>query len=97
MVHIHIYAENLAFGKPVWEDQPWKGSQDWRGSKAVDGLYTDRSALGGQCVISENNARTATWRVDLEGVVSISYIEIFYRREAGGMIFFILFSSFSLT
>ena len=74
-------AGNLALRKPVWEDQRWKGKEDWRRDKAVEGLYDDRSALGGQCVISENFARTATWGVDLERVVSISYIDIYYRTD----------------
>ena len=74
-------AGNLALGKPMWEDQPWKGKEDWRGDKAVDGRYDDRSAAGGQCVISENRRRTATWRVDLGGVVSISHIDIYYRTD----------------
>ena len=54
--------ENLALGKPVWEDQPWESPQDWRGDKAVDGRYSDRSAAGGQCDIKE--LRTDS---DLEG------------------------------
>ena len=65
----------------MWEDRPWEGAEDWRGNKAVDGRYTDRSAHGGQCVVSENNERTATWRVDLGGVVSISHIDIYYRTD----------------
>ena len=73
--------ENLALGKPVWEGQPWEGIEDWRGDKAVDGLYDDRSAAGGQCVISENGRRTATWRVDLGSVVSISHIDIYFRTD----------------
>ena len=63
------------------EDQAWKGPKNWRGRNAVDGRYTDRSALGGQCVISENSRRTATWRVDLGGVVGISHIDIYYRTD----------------
>ena len=73
--------ENLALRRPVWEDRPWKGKEDWRGNKAVDGLYDNRSALGGQCVISENFARTATWRVDLGDVVSISHIDFYFRTD----------------
>nr|XP_022312210.1 uncharacterized protein LOC111117395 [Crassostrea virginica]XP_022312211.1 uncharacterized protein LOC111117395 [Crassostrea virginica] len=82
-LHSHCLSalENLALGKPVWEDQPWKGAKKLRGDKAVDGLYDDRSAAGGQCVISENYARTATWRVDLGGVVSISHIDIYFRTD----------------
>ena len=71
----------MALGKPVWEDRPWENIENWRGGNAVDGRYTNRSAAGGQCVISENGVRTATWRVDLGGVVSISHIYIYYRTD----------------
>ena len=71
----------MALGKPVWEDRPWENIENWRGGNAVDGRYTNRSAAGGQCVISENRVRTATWRVDLGGVVSISHIHIYYRTD----------------
>ncbi|XP_022312237.2 uncharacterized protein LOC111117411 [Crassostrea virginica] len=73
--------ENIALGKPVWETHPWPGAENWRANKAVDGRYDDRSAAGGQCVISFNYAQTATWRVDLGGVVSISHIDIYYRTD----------------
>ena len=72
---------NLALRKSVWEDQAWNGKENWRADKAVDGRYTDRSAAGGQCVISEYFKQTATWRVDLGGVVSISHIDIYYRTD----------------
>lgn len=72
---------NLARQRPVWEDNPWLGTEDWRATKAVDGRKNDRRATGGQCVISENNRKTATWRVDLGYVVSISHIKIFYRTD----------------
>ena len=55
----------MALGKPVLEDRPWENIENWRGGNAVDGRYTNRSAAGGQCVISANRADTATWRVDL--------------------------------
>ena len=71
----------MALGKPVSEDQAWEGKEDWKGDKAVDGLYDDRSAAGDQCVISENNRQTATWWVDLGGVASISHINIYYRTD----------------
>ena len=71
----------MALGKQVWEDLPWEGIENWRGEKAVDGNYTDRSAAGGQCAISDNYRYRATWRVDLGGVVSISHIDIYYRTE----------------
>ena len=71
----------MALRKPVWEDHPRISETYWRGDKAVDGRYTDRSASGGQCVISASGAETATWRVDLGGVVRISHIDIYYRTE----------------
>nr|XP_022311896.1 receptor-type tyrosine-protein phosphatase mu-like isoform X4 [Crassostrea virginica] len=81
LITVYVCAlENLALRKPFWEDQEWKDPNvEWRGGNAVDGLYTNRSAAGDQCVISENGRRTATWRVDLGGVVSISHIDIYYR------------------
>nr|XP_022311806.1 receptor-type tyrosine-protein phosphatase epsilon-like isoform X2 [Crassostrea virginica] len=79
---LNVYAfENMALEKDIREDRPWKGKENWRGDKAVDGRYTNRSAMGGQCVISDNFAKTATWRVDLGGVVSISHIDIYYRTD----------------
>lgn len=76
------YAENMALNKTTYGDQPWKTTeQGWGADKAVDGRYTDRSAAGGQCVISRNNVRTATWIVDLGAVFSISYIDIYYRTD----------------
>lgn len=69
----------MALRKPIFEDQKWRGSEKWTGENGVDGRYDNRSAHGGQCVISENGARRATWRVDLGDVVIISYIDIYYR------------------
>nr|XP_034318450.1 uncharacterized protein LOC117686791 [Crassostrea gigas] len=73
--------ENMALHKYVFETNPWRGRENWRGENAVDGRYTNRSAAGGQCVISENNKETAEWRVDLGSVVSISHIDIYYRTD----------------
>ena len=80
-----VFKENLALRKPFWEDQEWKDPKiGWRGGNAVDGRYNNRSAMGGQCVISENERLTATWRVDLGDVVSISHIDIYYRTGNKG-------------
>ena len=80
-----VFKENLALGKPFWEDRPWGDATiGWRGGNAVDGRYTNRSVMGGQCVMSENGAIEATWRVDLRGVVSISHIDIYYRTGNRG-------------
>ncbi|XP_062605229.1 multiple epidermal growth factor-like domains protein 10 isoform X4 [Saccostrea cucullata] len=74
--------ENLALNKPAWQQNPWPNRPViWAAAKAVDGQYSDRRALGGQCTISDNKKQTAEWRVDLESVVSISHINIFYRTE----------------
>lgn len=86
-LHKHLFAclfvslGNLARQRPVWENNPWGGFQDWKAKKAVDGRYNDRSAAGGECVISDNSRKTATWRVDLGDVVSISHIDIYYRTD----------------
>ena len=73
--------ENMALCKPVWENQRWQGNESWTGEKAVDCRYKDRSTQGGQCIVSENGAYSATWRVDQGGVVSISHIDIYYRTD----------------
>lgn len=83
-MHRHILfvsLGNLALDKQVWEDNPWGGREDWKAGKAVDGRYKNRSAAGGQCVISENSRKTATWGVDIGDVVSISHIDIYYRTD----------------
>ncbi|XP_062584245.1 receptor-type tyrosine-protein phosphatase alpha-like [Saccostrea cucullata] len=72
--------ENLALQRPTYQENPWSDNY-WGAGKAVDGRYTDRSAPGGQCTISNNAKQTATWRVDLERLVSISHINIFYRTD----------------
>ncbi|XP_056003643.1 receptor-type tyrosine-protein phosphatase alpha-like [Ostrea edulis] len=71
--------ENLALNKFAWQSSSYNGL--WTADKAVDGRYSIRTALGGQCAISGINQRTATWVVDLWGVVSISHINIHYRTD----------------
>lgn len=81
MVTCFIYTENLALHKPTWEKFPWpKKGQDFGSENAVDGMYTDRG-VGGQCTISNGGKYNATWGVDLEGVVSIRQIDIYYRKD----------------
>lgn len=75
--------ENLAYRRPVYELHPWPTTdKDYGSHNAVDGLYTDRSAAGGQCSITaDNNYTEALLRIDLEAVVSISYITFYFRTE----------------
>lgn len=79
----NYFIENLAYRRPVFEKNPWPTTdKDYGSQNAVDGLYTDRSAAGGQCSISaDNNHTDAVLRVDLEAVVSISHITIYFRTE----------------
>lgn len=73
--------ENLALRKPTWENNPWPHNENFKTANAVDGKYTDRTAGGGQCTISDDGKHTAEWRVDLGSVVSIRRIDIYYRIE----------------
>lgn len=84
-----VCLENLALGKPVWEQYPWPGSEDYGSDNAVDGLYSNRRAPGGECTISADEKLTATLRVDLGSVASISHINIFYRTGNLNIHFFI--------
>ncbi|XP_062602121.1 multiple epidermal growth factor-like domains protein 11 [Saccostrea cucullata] len=78
----HCSYLNLALGRPAWQKHDWPGKPvAWGASKAVDGKYSDSGATGGQCTISGDNQRTAEWRVDLEKIVSISHIHIYYRTD----------------
>lgn len=52
---------------------------------AVDGLYTDRGTVVGQCSISDDGKHSATQRVDLGRVVSINHINIYYMKDRHSM------------
>ena len=52
-------------------------------SNAVDGLKSNLSVWGGQCVISDVNKENATWWVNLTSIYSISHITIYYRTGNG--------------
>lgn len=58
-------------------------------------MYTDRGERGGQCTLSDDGKYTAEWRVDLGRVVSISHIDIYYRKDFQSM-YFITFSKENL-
>lgn len=84
----YICKENLALKKPTWQMYPWPDlTRDFGSEIAVDGLYSDRGTGGGQCTFNNDGRYTAEWRVDLGGVVSISYIDIYYRTDNQSMVY----------
>lgn len=79
----YFFKENIALGKLTWQEHPWPDPYYYRGDNAVDGFYNDRSLTGRQCSMSAKDQYTATWRVDLGNVFSISHINIYYRTNNG--------------
>ena len=73
--------DNLALNKPSYQLSRYKGlSEDLtKASNAVDGLKSNLSVWGGECVISNINMKTAVWYVDLQDILSIHHITIYYR------------------
>lgn len=79
--------KTLHWKKPTWQEYPWPDlTRDFGSENAVDGLYSDRGT-GGQCTFNNDGHYTAEWRVDLGGVVSISYINIYYRTDNQSMVY----------
>ena len=78
---------NIALNKPTYQQYPYATARSnfhpsmVEASNAVDGLKSDLSVTGGQCVISENKKQTATWWVNLTNILSIHHITIYYRTE----------------
>nr|XP_022305250.1 proprotein convertase subtilisin/kexin type 5-like isoform X2 [Crassostrea virginica] len=73
--------DNIALRNPAYQENRYTGLSEAlsQASNAVDGLKTDLSVWGGQCVISGNNKKTATWWVNLTSILSIHHMRIYYR------------------
>ena len=74
--------ENIALKKPAYQKNRFTGVSVAlsQASNAVDGLKSNLSEMGGECVIS-GNKRTATWWVNLTEILSIHHLRIYYRTE----------------
>ncbi|XP_078320780.1 uncharacterized protein LOC144621431 [Crassostrea virginica] len=64
--------ENLALHQPAWQSSTH--FYGYTADRAVDGMYIDLSAWGGQCASSDMEQTTAEWRVDLGGVKNIHHV-----------------------
>ena len=82
----YFMLENIALFKEAWQENPYKYQYSWfiltyGAELAVDGRYSNLSAYGKQCAISEDKSSTAEWRVDLGTVHSIHSIHLQYRTD----------------
>ena len=78
--------ENIALNKSSYQQYPYPENPALpsfltEAHNAVDGLKSNLSIFGGQCVISGNNQQNATWWVNLTSILSIHHITIYYRTE----------------
>lgn len=73
--------ENIALHKPAFQQYPFiDGEASYDARRAVDGLKSDLSWSGGQCVLSSGR-HTAIWWVHLTSILSIHHITIYYRKD----------------
>nr|XP_034321299.1 receptor-type tyrosine-protein phosphatase T [Crassostrea gigas] len=79
--------ENIALYKKASQLHPYNtrnsrlSPENVEASNAVDGLNKDLSAFGHQCVVSADNQREARLHVDLQAVLGIHHITIYYRTD----------------
>ena len=88
--------ENLALHQPAWQSSTH--FYGYTADRAVDGMYIDLSAWGGQCASSDMEQTTAEWRVDRGGVKYIHHVFIQYvtGNSVWGIVSFKLINSFYL-
>nr|XP_022304636.1 multiple epidermal growth factor-like domains protein 10 isoform X2 [Crassostrea virginica] len=88
LVMLSFAYENIALKKPAYQQYPYTGPGPAKhlveASNAVDGLKTNLSIWGGQCVLSDNDKQTATWWVNLTSILSIHHVRSYYRTEVYG-------------
>ncbi|XP_052693306.1 multiple epidermal growth factor-like domains protein 10 isoform X2 [Crassostrea angulata] len=71
---------NLALHKPAYQENIYRHANVSAGN-AVDGRKSNLHGIGGECSMSANRKRTATWWVNLESIYSIHNIRIYHRTE----------------
>nr|XP_011430630.2 uncharacterized protein LOC105330569 isoform X1 [Crassostrea gigas] len=81
LVKVSLCYVNVALNKPAYQQNPFK-QNDSTGdaSNAVDGLKSDLTRNGGQCVVSAGK-ETATWWVNLTSIHSIHHITIYFMTD----------------
>lgn len=80
--NVFFSPENIALSKKACQSHPYTNKQiSVDASKAVDGLKSNLSFWGQQCVVSADHQKEALWRVDLGEVLGIHHIKIYYRTD----------------
>ncbi|XP_078327318.1 uncharacterized protein LOC144623098 [Crassostrea virginica] len=79
LLALSLAYENLALKKPTYQQHSYYGSY-YEASNAVDGLKSNLTYSGGQCMLS-GGGETATWWVNLTSILSIHHITIYYMTH----------------
>lgn len=79
-VDLNIFIVNLALRKPAFEDNIYIHANVTAGN-AVDGHKSNLRGTGGECSMSTEKKRTATWWVNLTSTRSIHDIRIYYMTD----------------
>lgn len=66
---------------PSYQSNPYTCNVIYDAANAVDGLKSNLSINGGQCVVSAAGYETATWRVDLGSVHYIDHITLYFMTD----------------